>query len=243
MYGSDNRDSAPHPTWGSVHLNDPGPDGWAYASANNGRIPELPATATISSVANCNNKDVNSLEFTNQVKFFKAGQLGPMINDYHVAWCPKDVASRNKLKSLWLGRPVKVTSYCFNGTIGGYCGRNPGGPPYLTPSGRTFKFSDFKAMDWMFWEQNEGDWFFFNDAGNNPETAGETISLRHSGMAGNYWLTSATAARRNLPGGAVVGMFDGHGELVKWFKCYDNIQAGARNLWPNDLLNGPGYQR
>jgi hypothetical protein len=126
-----------------------------------------------------------------------------------------------------------VTSYCFNGTIGGYVGTKG----YAFPvDGMTYKFSDFKSMDWMFWEQNESDPFFFNDAGNNPQTAGETLSLRHSGMAGQWW-TSPFLTRRNIPGGALVGSFDGHGELVKWFKCYDNIHGTA----PNDLLNGPRF--
>jgi prepilin-type N-terminal cleavage/methylation domain-containing protein len=255
MYGSDNRDNVPHPTWGSIHLGDSGPDGWAYAAANNGRIPQLAAGATIASTANCNNKLENSLNFSNQVLFFKAGQLGPMITDYKAAWCPKDVATRRlggttgsspgpnaTLGGLWYGRPVKITSYCFNGTMGGYCGRVPGGPPYLSPNGRTYKFTDFKAMDWMFWEQNESDWFFFNDAGNNPESWGEVLSLRHSGL-NRWWTINFGSAPRSLPGGGVVGMFDGHGEFIKWMKCYDLMQAVNRNLWPNDLLNGPGYTR
>ena len=248
MYGSDNRDSVPHPTWGSIHLGDSGPNGWAYAAVNNGQSTELAMGATIANTANCNNKDLESTAFTNQVRFFKIGQLGPMINDYHVLWCPKDVATRSQgskanmqtLAGLWYGRPVKVTSYCFNGTIGGYVGRVGSA---FSVNGQTFKFSDFRAMDWMLWEQNEGDWFFFNDAGNNPETAGETISLRHSGLAGRYWMASGSTARRNLPGGSVVGMFDGHGELVKWFRCYDLIQGINNNTWPNDLLNGPRYRR
>src|SRR5689334_3755194 len=36
MYAADNDDHVPHPTWGS---NLTGPDGWAYATANNGRVP------------------------------------------------------------------------------------------------------------------------------------------------------------------------------------------------------------
>jgi prepilin-type N-terminal cleavage/methylation domain-containing protein len=252
MYGSDNRDNVPHPTWGSINAGENGPDGWAYAAANNGRIPDLPANATISA-NHCYQRLENSSYFTNQAKFFRAGQLGPMLSDYHAAWCPKDVATRTKgaqsaatmnpgpnatLGGLWFGRPVKVTSYCFNGTIGGYVGRVGSAFPV---NGMTFKFTDFKAMDWMFWEQNESDWFFFNDAGNNPETAGEVLSLRHSGLAGKYWNVSSPP--RNLPGGGVVGMFDGHGELMKWFKCYDLIRAKDLDQWPNDLLNGPRYRR
>lgn len=234
MYGTDNGDVLPHPTWGS---NLDGPDGWAYATRNNGRSPNLPATAVASSVANCANRDVGTSQFTNQVEFFKIGQLGPFLSDYHVLWCPKDVATRGggRLKTLWLGRPVKVTSYCWNGTIGGYVGTK-GSPP--SPDGRTYKTGDFLPTDWQMWEQNESDPFFFNDAGNNPESIGETLSLRHSGSAN--WAQLPITSARNLPGGAVVGTFGGTAALIKWNKCWELV---TRKLpAPNDILNGPRYR-
>src|SRR5438105_5058765 len=105
IYAGDNNDYSAHPTWGGDLS---GPDGWAYATHNNGRIaggPPIPGSAA--------GKDVNSQAFSNQIAFFKIGQLGPFLNDYHIMWCPKDVATRGsgKLKTLWLGRPVKLTSY------------------------------------------------------------------------------------------------------------------------------------
>ena len=239
MYSTDSNDQVPHPTWGSIGGASL-PDGWAYASANGGRIPGGPANAP-----SCAGQDVTSVAFSNQVKFFKVGQLGPYIQDHKVMWCPKDVATRNtgRLKTLWMGRPVKVTSYCFNGTIGGYCGPKGNGSTGLGPSpsgGKTFKTTDFMATDWQMWEQNESDSFFFNDAGNHPETAGETISLRHAGL-GSWWNISPTALKRNIAGGAVIGCFDGHGEFKKWNKCYDLIHGVPPA--PNDLLNGPYYRR
>ena len=39
MYATDADDRLAHPTWGSDLT---GPDGWAYATANNGRIPGGP---------------------------------------------------------------------------------------------------------------------------------------------------------------------------------------------------------
>jgi prepilin-type N-terminal cleavage/methylation domain-containing protein len=229
MYSTDNDDKVPHPTWGS---NLTGPDGWAYATVNGGRIPGGPNAAPSAA-----NKDVNSTEFTNQVRFFKVGQLGPFIQDYKVMWCPKDVATRGggRLKQLWLGRPVKVTSYCWNGTIGNYVGRTG-----ILRDGQTFKTSDFLASDWQMWEQNEGDPFWFNDAGNNPESIGETISLRHSGAA-NWWTLNINANNANLPGGAVVGHFGGHAGLIKWNKCKELVTRRLPS--PNDILNGPGYRR
>ena len=235
LYASDNNDRLSHPTWGS-NLDPATPDGWAYATRNPARSGASfsgPATAP-----SCAGKDINSVQFSNQVSFFKIGQLAPFVSDYHVLWCPKDVATRStgKLKTLWMGRPVKVTSYCWNGTIGGYVG-TVGSP--LTPDGRTFKISDFLPTDWQFWEQNESDPFYFNDAGNNPEDIGETISLRHAGTT--QWWVLPIATARSLKGGALVGMFDGHGELVPWNKCHDLVTRKIPP--PNDILNGPRYRK
>lgn len=230
MYTTDNQDSLPHPTWGTVPA---GPDGWAYAINNGGQIPGAPAQ-----IPSCQGRDVNTAQFTNQTQFFKIGQLGPFLSEYHILWCPKDVATRHagKLKAAWLQRYVKVTSYCFNGTIGGYCGpKSPSDGNGL--KGKTFKVSDFGGDDWQLWEQNESDGFFFNDAGNAPETQGETLSLRHAGIA-NWWDVPVTQLRRETKGGAVVGHFDGHSDLAKWYKCYDLIHGKA----PNELLNGPHYR-
>jgi hypothetical protein len=59
-------------------------------------------------------------------------------------------------------------------------------------------------------------------------------------MPGKWWVNANSAYNRNLNGGAVVGMFDGHGELVKWRKCYDLLVSPTV---PNELLNGPRYNR
>ncbi len=233
MYATDNEDHLPHCTWGTVDGSaNNGPDGWAYAGANNGRWAGGP-----NYMPSAAGKDVDSVQFTNQVQFFKIGQLGPFLQDYHTLWCPKDVAMRKssaKLKSAWLARYVKTTSYCFNGTIGDYVGPKSG----KLASGKTWKVSDFQADDWQMWEQNEVNGFFFNDAGNNPETAGETISLRHSG-SGRY-ASFPDEAPRNSPGGAVVGGFGGHATFAKWFKCYDLIRRIPAP--PNELLCGPAYR-
>jgi prepilin-type N-terminal cleavage/methylation domain-containing protein len=237
LYANDNNEYLAHPTWGGDLA---GYDGWAYATKNNGRIPGGPAAA-----ASAANNDVDSKAFSNQVSFFKVGQLGPTLSTYQVLWCPKDVSTRhqgskanpNSLYGLWWGRPVKVTSYCWNGTIGGYCGpKAPSDGNGL--KGKTFKTTDFLPTDWQFWEQNESASFFFNDAGNNPETAGETISLRHAGTL-NWWKSPASMPR-NLKGGGLVGMFDGHGELVLWPRCSDLITKRIKA--PNDILNGPFYR-
>jgi prepilin-type N-terminal cleavage/methylation domain-containing protein len=228
MYATDNNDLNAYPTWGSDLV---GADGWCYATANNGRIPNGPAKPP-----SCAGKDVSSPQFSNQLAFFKISQLGPFLGTHEVLWCPKDVSQRNtsgKLKSAWIGRPVKLTSYCWNGTISGY----PARP--LTPEGKTFKTTDFLPMDIILWEQNESDAFYFNDAGNNVEAIQETISLRHSGAPNFINLPIQTA--KNLPGGAVVGRINGSAELMKWNKCWELVNK--KIPVPNDMLNGPAYRR
>ena len=102
LYATDNEDHLAHNTWGGDLT---GPDGWVYATANNGRIPNGPGAP-----GSAAGKDVNSIQFSNQVAFFKISQLGPFLGDYKICWCPKDVATRNtgKLRGLWLARPLKL---------------------------------------------------------------------------------------------------------------------------------------
>ena len=227
MYATDNRDHMAHCTWGGVDgTANNGPDGWAYAGPNNGRIAGGPTY-----MPSAAGRDVNSVQFSNQVAFFKVGHLGPFLSDYHVLWCPKDVAQRGsgQFKTWWMARWVKLSSYCFNGTIGGYVGPKAG----AISGGQTYKTTDFKPTDIMLWEQNETDGFYFNDLGNAPETAGEVVSQRHAGV-GKY------TGNVSRGGGAMVGPVGGTAEFIKMQKFLDFLDA---RKWPrpNDVLNGPGY--
>jgi len=235
LYAADNNDYNAHPTWGG---NLTGPDGWVYATRNNGRIPGGPA-APVSAAG----FDVNSAQFSNQVSFFRIGQLGPFLGTHKVCWCPKDVATRGsgRFKTLWLARPLKLTSYCWNGTIGGY--NNIGkAPPFA--DGRTYKTSDFLPTDWQMWEQNELDALNFNDASNVPPpgNAGNGVSIRHAGAPGwgSFNNPNGAGTAKSFPGGAVVGTFGGAASLQKWNYSYDLIN---RLPIPNDLFNGPIYRR
>ncbi len=235
LYATDNQDNLAHPSWGGDLT---GPDNWLYATQNAGRIPGGPAAP-----GSAAGRDINSVQFSNQVAFFRISQVGPFITDYKICWCPKDVATRGrgKLKTLWLARPLKLTSYCWNGTIGGY---NNIGKPSLTPDGKTYKVSDFGGSDWQMWEINELDAYNFNDAGNVPPpgNVGNGISIRHAGIAGweNLNNPNAQTTIKNLPGGAVVGMFGGSAQLVKWVRSYELINVIP---YPNEIFNGPIYKR
>ncbi len=231
MYSTDQNDYLSHPTWGGDLT---GPDGWAYATSNQGRIPGGPQAPTTAA-----GKDANSIQFSNQVAFFKVGQLGPYLQSYQTINCPKDVSIRSKpgyKTTHWLPRAVKVTTYCWNGTIGGYVGTYG---TALTPDGKTYKITDFLASDWQMWEQNDADPFNFNDGGNDPTNANEGVSRRHSGAA-NWWTLSSVTAQK-LGGGALIGRFDGSADFAKWTKCQDLIQK--RVPAPNEMLNGPRFRR
>ena len=238
MYATDTSDQLAYPTWGSGLV---GADGWAYATRNPSAAgvssPYLAANSTANGIADCGaNRDISSVQFSNQVSFFKIGQLGPYLTTHQVMSCPKDIAIRNSpgYKASWfLPRSVKVTTYCWNGTISG----QPAAP--LTPEGKTHKVSSFLPTDWQMWEMNDADPFNFNDAGNNAENANEGLSRRHSG-AGAWWKIPSTSAQ-NLPGGAMVGTFGGTAQFVKWKKCQDLIMK--RVPAPNEMLCGPAYRR
>jgi prepilin-type N-terminal cleavage/methylation domain-containing protein len=237
LYATDNDDRLAHPSWGGDLT---GPDNWLYATKNNGKLPAGVPAAPRSAAG----RDENSAEFKNQAEFFKISQLGPFLGSHKTTWCPKDVSTRGsgKLKTLWLARPLKLTSYCWNGTIGGY---NNIGKPSLNPDGKTYKVTSFLPTDWQMWEQNELDALNFNDASNVPPpgNAGNGISLRHSGLPA-YWTlnnpNANTPAITNLPGGAVVGTFGGTAQLVKWNTAWFLINKAPI---PNEIFNGPVYQK
>lgn len=239
MYLTDNRDYMPYPGWGGGLT---GEDCWAYATANKGRVPGGPANAP-----DCSGKDFGSPQYSNQVQFFKVGQLGPLLTTPSVLYCPKDMAQAHtgsktgKFLGWWLGRPVKVTSYCWNGTIAGYSNdgvHHGDGIPSSTGGRGTYKITSFLPTDIQFWEQNEAPGpgsamgFYFNDAGNNAQAVGEGISQRHSG-SGAYTSTV------NMGGGAMVGYFGGSSEFIKLGKFIEYQKYV--NKQPNPLLNGPEF--
>jgi Tfp pilus assembly protein FimT len=88
LYNAENDDRMPHPTWGADLT---GPDGWAYLTSKAGR--DIPG-AFANFPGSCAGRDVNSAQFTNQLAFFKKGQVTQYLPNVKTAWCPKDVATR-----------------------------------------------------------------------------------------------------------------------------------------------------
>ena len=234
IYAGDNEDNLAHPSWGGDLS---GPDNWVYATQNDGRIAGGPATP-----GSAAGHDVDSEAFERQLAFFRISQLGPILGDHKVLRCPKDVSTskKGKLRELFLERPVKLTSYCWDGTIGGY---NNIGKASLTPNGKTYKLSSFMGTDWQLWEQNELNPFNFNDASNVPPPGNvqNGISIRHAGLS--VWWNKGDLNRpemANLPGSAVVGLFGGSAESVKWTRSWELVNSSPV---PNEIYNGPIYQR
>jgi len=226
MYGTDNQDFMPHPTWGSVDGSAAaGPDGWAYATANKGRIPGGPAFIPNAATA------PNNLNVSNQLAWFKIGLLGPLMGGSQKAFeCPKDVSQRGsgQLLTWYKLRQEKITSYSFNGAVSGYGGKEASG----ASSGGTYKQTMFRPTDLLMWEADETDAFNFNDAGQNPTDRDELVSQRHSGGTPKPPLG-------DVGGGAIVGTFGYTAKFIKW-RAIQAFRDAPR--LDNELLCGPGYQ-
>lgn len=223
MYTGDNGDFMPHPGWGGGPS---GPDCWAYAVQNTGRFPNSPNQ--IPDLAGQTSK-------TNQIPFFKMGQLATYLADAdNVMECPKDVSQRGsgQYRTWYNARQMKVTSYAWTGAVSGYGGNkvhpNAG-------SGGTYKQTDFQADSWLMWECDETVPFNFNDAGQNPMNAAEGVSQRHAGG-------TPKTATQDVGGGAIVGTFGGTAKFVKWKAFTDERLKGIVQGYDNPLLCGPSYQ-
>jgi len=220
MYAGENGDHLPHPTWGTVPA---GPDGWAYATQNRGRDPNIPAS--IPNLAGVLTND-------SQVPFFYIGQLGNHLGkSQKVMECPKDVAQRRTGQYLrwWRSRQVKITSYTWNGAVSGYGGSrvHP-----QADSGGTYKLTDFRPEDLLMWETDEtrADFDNFNDAGQNPVNTLEGVSQRHAG--GN-----AKNPTADVGGGAIVGTFGATAKYIKWTQAMQWIRGPGSN----EIRCGPSF--
>ena len=107
----------------------------------------------------------------------------------------------------WKQSNIKFTSYLMNGAVidgSGSFDWDAGA------RGKTFKNTAFSATDMLFWETNENDPGYFNDGASDPS---EGFSKRH-----------AT--------GAIVGLFGGHVQYLKWKKYYEILADPNKNsLW------------
>ena len=215
MYTGDNEEYMPHPSWGG---NGGGPDNWAYDTSI---MPTYASTATAATL---------EAQLVGQREAFLNGQLADYLGGAEkIMICPKDaVESRGSKKAKYLARPIKVTSYTWNGSISGLTAQ--------LPNGRTYKVTDFRPTNILQWETDENDPFYFNDAGNQPH---EGISQRHAGGRSDDTTT-------NVGGRSAVGNIMGAAENLTFLKFYQMVgpRSGSNIPLaiepPNDLYCVPG---
>jgi prepilin-type N-terminal cleavage/methylation domain-containing protein len=242
MYTLDNDDYMPHPTWGG---NGSGPTGWAYSTAPQSQVPGATVGPTVAFAGAANNDISAERERTNQIPYFKAGQLGKYLADNQkVLDCPKDIVMRTKglfKNPRFYKRCVKITSYTFTGAVGGLGNTAKKAPlryPFSPTDSGVYKIGNFHPTDYLIWETDEFASFNFNDAGQNQEDANEGVSQRHTT---NPNATGDQALTKDYGGGAMLGTFG----LSAGFTKYNNF-AKLRKLYgithkENDLMCGPGY--
>ena len=168
---------------------------------------------------------------TNQLPFFKIGQLGPLLaKNQKVLECPKDYAQRGSgtARANYGARLQKITSYTFNGAVSGWNRR----PLPNALQGGTYKQSDFSGTDILLWEPDETDPFNFNDAAQNPEDTDEGVSRRHAG--------ASTVTRATSSGGAIIGRIGASAEMMKYAKMLA-LQRAQPQL-RNEIYIGPSYR-
>ena len=137
------------------------------------------------------------------------GLFYPALRSWSMYMCPLHRTNT----SAWKLSNIKFTSYLMNGAVIKGSGSFDWSSGAL---GLTFKQSDFRPTDMLFWETDENNPDYFNDAASEPS---EGFSHRHAG-------------------GAILGLFDSHVQFIKWEKYYQLLADPNRNsLWcyPNSL--------
>ena len=240
MFTGDHEEYLPHPTWGS---NGVGPTGWAYA----GSIPEKNTgykaggrcnvashnwTGSTGMAAYQGNPGIAGLakQMAGQYESFKHSQLGNYLgNNPQVLMCPKDKATSTGSNSkLFLQRPIKLTSYTWNGNIIFFHSKpNPATGQY--DRYRVRKISATDPGDIVQWETDDTSPYWFNDAGNQPH---EGISQRHKTGGTN------TNNRQDVGGAATVGIVSGASINLTYKKFYAMAQTGGVPAAPNDIWWG-----
>jgi prepilin-type N-terminal cleavage/methylation domain-containing protein/prepilin-type processing-associated H-X9-DG protein len=131
------------------------------------------------------------------------GLFYPAMQNRKMYMCP--LHRTNTL--AWRQSHIKFTSYLMNGAVIDGSGSFDWGAGAV---GKTFKTLAFLPSDMLFWETDEKDPGYFNDGASDPS---EGFSRRHSV-------------------GAIVGLFDGHVEYLKWKKYFQILAEPNRNsLW------------
>ena len=169
-------------------------------------------------------------QMAGQYESFKHGQLGNYLgNNPQVLMCPKDKATSTGTNSkLFLQRPIKLTSYTWNGNII-YFHNKPSPATGSYNASKVRKISATDPGDIIQWETDDTNPFWFNDAGNQPN---EGISQRHKTGGTNK------NGRQDVGGAATVGIVSGASVNLTYKKFYAMAQTGGAPAVPNDIWWG-----
>ncbi len=140
---------------------------------------------------------------SNQTNGPSKGVFFPVVKDWSMYMCP--IHRTNT--AAWRQSGIKFTSYMMNGAVI----NGSGSFDWSSGSvGKTFKNAAFKGTDMLLWEPDETQSGYFNDGSSRPS---EGFSKRHSL-------------------GAIVGLFDGHVQFLKWDAYYKILADPTKNsLW------------
>jgi len=183
MYASDNSDRIAPPNCGGSggSRNSRLPAGWLYKPGE-----ALPGIAG-----------------PDQTNGPSKGLFFPAMKSWSMYWCP--LHRTNTV--AWRTSNIKFTSYMMSGCVIKSSTSFDWGKG---ENGITYKVTDFRSTDMLFWETDENDPGYFNDASSSPS---EGFSKRHAG-------------------GAIVGLMGGHVNFLKWPKYYQILADPGRNeLW------------
>ena len=240
MFTGDHEEYLPHPTWGG---NGSGPTGWAYAGSAEERntgykggskctvsAHNWSGTTAMPSYASTTTLNNLQKQLAGQYESFKHGQLGNYLgNNPQVLMCPKDKATSTGANSkLFLQRPIKLTSYTWNGNIIFFHSK-PSPQTGNYDAGKVRKISATEPGNIVQWETDDTTPFWFNDAGNQPA---EGISQRHKTGATNK------NNRTDVGGAATVGIVSGASVNLTYKKFYEMALIGGRPVVPNDIWWG-----
>ena len=182
-------------------------------------MPSYASPTTVSGLEN---------QLAGQYESFKHGQLGNYLQTPQVLMCPKDKAtSTGTNKRLFLQRPIKLTSYTWNGNIIFFHNGNPATGSYN--SSRVRKISATDPGDIVQWETDDTNPFWFNDAGNQPH---EGISQRHVTTGTNR------QGHQDVGGASTVGIVSGASVNLTYKKFYAMAQTSGRPTVKNDIWWG-----
>ncbi len=131
------------------------------------------------------------------------GLFYPAMKNWSMYWCPLHRTNT----PAWRQSNIKFTSYLMSGCV---IKSSEAFDWTKGENGVTYRITDFRATDMLFWETDETDSGYFNDASSSPS---EGFSKRHAG-------------------GAIVGLMGGHVNFLKWPKYYQILADPSKNeLW------------